>query len=47
MLYVSVDLALLSGWRHFYFKFLYIVLCMFFNIFIFEKYSKDELKKDN
>ena len=46
MLYVSVDLALLSGWRHFYFLNFYILYYVRFSIFfIFEKYSKDELKK--
>ena len=46
LLYISVDLALLSGWRHFYFLNFYILYYVCFSIFfIFEKYSKDKLKK--
>ena len=46
LLYISVDLALLSGWRHFYFLNFYMLYYVCFSLFfIFEKYSIDKFKK--
>ena len=46
LLYISVDLALLSGWRHFYFLNFYLLYFVCFCIFfLFEKFKRDNLKQ--
>ena len=47
LIYFSVDLALLSGWRHFYFLNFYLVYCSCFSIHIFlTKFRKNKIKKN-